>query len=87
MLRLGSVAGFAVDVGVFAGFFHVQDVGVTCLTSVMTGVVDGVGGDFADGGGAVVSILAKTGRHYKAANHPEGKKRNHKKRGEAKQMR
>ena len=40
VLRLRSVAGLAVDAGVFAGLFHFQNVGVAGFAGLMPGVDD-----------------------------------------------
>ena len=86
VLRLRSVAGLAVHVRMHAGLLHFEYVAVTCLTSVMPGVVRLAAPDLTDRGGAVVSILAKTFGDNEAANSPEDQECDHEKSCKSKKM-
>ena len=57
---LGSVAGFAGDDDVLALLFLIDHVGMAGLADIVAGVGDRAGGDFGDGGAAIVSVLAET---------------------------
>ena len=65
------MAGFAVDVGVFALRFHIQNVGVTGFAGLMSGKFDGMRGDLADSGAAIVPVLAKALWNDVVARHQE----------------
>ena len=67
MLGQRAMTGFAVDLRVHAALFHLVNVGVAGLTGLMTGEVDGAGGDLGDGVPAVVAVLPKTFGNEKAA--------------------
>ncbi len=70
MLRQCAMAGFARDYHVLSRLLLVGDVGVASLASLVASVDDGSGGNFGDGGPAVVPVLTKTlGDNGCAHNH------------------
>jgi len=54
------MAGFAIHVRVLAIFLLVRDVRVAALASLMPGEIHRSGGNFCQGGAAIVSIFPKT---------------------------
>ena len=60
VLRQRTVTGLAVHLGVLAAGFCLGHVGVAGFAGLVSGEMDGVGGDLGDGGAAVVSVLAET---------------------------
>jgi len=63
-----TVAGLAVHLRVFACAFGLGHIGVTGLAGLVSGKADGMSSDLADGGAAVVSVLAEAARHEKSSN-------------------
>jgi hypothetical protein len=59
MLGQGSVAGLAIDVGVLAVLFLVEDVGMAGLASLMASEIDGPGGGFGHRVPAVMPVLSE----------------------------
>jgi len=86
MLRLRAVAGLTVDTGVLAGFLSFEDIDVTSLTRVVSGKAQRTGDYFSDCSSAVVTILAKGGRHNVAANAPEDEEGNYEQRSKPEEM-
>ena len=86
MIRQRAMAGFAVDVGVLAGGLDGQDVGVAGLAGLVAGEVDGVGGDFADGGSAVVAVLPEALGHDEVANDKKHHKGDDEEEGKSEEM-
>src|ERR1017187_8851171 len=59
VFRKRTVVGFAVDVGVLAGFLGVQDVRMAGLAGLVAGEMDGTSGNLTDCGSAVMAGFAK----------------------------
>jgi hypothetical protein len=70
----GSMAGFTVYVGMFALRLHVQNIGVTGFAGLVAGKFDGMRSNFADGGAAIVPILAKASGNNIVARHQKHQK-------------
>lgn len=86
MFRQGTVARFAVHMGVPAGRLHLQDVGVAGLTRLMASVVNRPSGDFADRCSAVVPVLAEALWDDEMPQCQEHDKGNHKQKSESKEV-
>ena len=80
------MTGFAVYLRMHSGFFGIQDVGMTGFAGLMPGEVDWTCGDFANGGGTIVSQLPEGTRNDKATDRPEDEKCDDKEGREAKQV-
>jgi len=76
VLALGSVAGFAGNVGVTAQFLLVYDVGVAALADVVAGESWRAGCGFGNGRAAVVAILAKALGYDSGAQQDEYRQEN-----------
>jgi hypothetical protein len=74
MFGLRSVAGFAVHMRMFAGLLYVGDVRVASLARVVASELDGMRGDFADGGSTIVPILPKALGDNEMAHHQKHQK-------------
>jgi hypothetical protein len=59
MFGLRAVAGFAVYMRMFAGLLYVRYVRVAGFACIVTSELNGMRGDFADCGSAIVPILSK----------------------------
>lgn len=60
MLGQGAMARLTIHVGVLAVLFLFENVRVTTLAGLMTGVIDRPGSDFRQGIAAIVSVLPET---------------------------
>jgi len=83
VLRLRSVTGLAIHMGMLAGLLGVGDVDVTSLTCFMAGKMGRSRSDFSDRGGAIVPVFAEGRRNNVPSNRPEKKKGDNKKRPKA----
>jgi hypothetical protein len=82
----GAVASFAVDVGVFAGGFGGEDIGVAGFAGLMAGKVDGFGGYLGDCGSAVMAILSEGPGHDEVADHEKHREGDDEEKGKSKEM-
>src|ERR1017187_5873747 len=71
VFRKRTVAGFAVDVGVLAGFFGVQDVRMAGLAGLVAGEMDGTSGNLTDCGSTVMAVFAKGLGHDEVPDNKE----------------
>ena len=83
---LGTVAGFARDVGVFAGRAFLGGVFMAQHTGVLTGESDGMLADGGQGAGTVVAVLAEVPGDHRAANGEEEAHRGEKNDGGSNQV-
>ena len=77
MLRQRSVAGLAVYMRVLAYLLCICLIGMAGLARLMSGKMNGLGSDFADGIAAVVSVLPKALRNYVPAYEQKDEKGYH----------
>ena len=78
MLRLRSVAGFAVHMRMLARLLHIENIGVAGFAGVMTGIVHGARPNLPDRSRTIVSIAAKGLWNDMTSYGPEHEKRNYK---------
>lgn len=83
---LGTVAGFAADVGVFSFAFDLNLVGMADLTGLASGELHGARTDVVHSTGAEVTIFAELGRYYPLTNEQEGNDRKGEQDGDADEM-
>src|SRR6266702_6291176 len=86
VLCQGAVTGFAIDVGVLAGLLHLQDVRVASLAGLVAGKMDRACGNLADGGSAVVAVLAEAFRHDEVPDRQEDREGHDKQKRKPQQM-
>jgi hypothetical protein len=78
VLRERAVTRFTIDACVLACVLGIGDIGMAGCARVVAGKVNRVRGDLANGGGAVMAVLAKAARYHAASYRPKHQKRNHK---------
>jgi hypothetical protein len=71
VLGLRSVARFAIYVRMLALAFLIRHIDMASFAGFVSGKPDGMGGNIANRGGAIVAILAKCFGNHKVANHQE----------------
>jgi len=71
MLRLRSVAGFAVHMRMLARLLHIENIGVAGFAGVMTGIVHWARPNLPDRSRTIVSIAAKGLRNDMTSYGPE----------------
>ncbi len=81
-----TVAGFAVDAGVFAFGLGVLDVGVAIDAGLVAGEGDWVRGDLSDGRGSIMAVLAEGFRNYVVAHDEKNKEGDDEESGKAEEM-
>lgn len=86
MVGQRTVAGFAVDVDVFALSFGGYYIAVAVCAGLVAGKLDGARGDFRNGSAAIVAVLTKAFGNHVATNDQEGKKGKNEKPCEAEEM-
>ncbi len=69
MIGEGTMAGFAIDVGMLACLLDLEDVGMTGFACLMTREVDGTSGNLSNGGATVVTVFAEALRHNEMTDH------------------
>jgi hypothetical protein len=81
-----TVASLAADASMLANLLHLENIGVTALTGLVSSEVDVALGDLADSSSAIVAVLAEALRHNVMANHKEDRERDNEEKGESKEM-
>jgi len=86
VLCQGTMAGFAVDIGVLARRLHCQNICVTGLTGFVSGKVDGTGSNLRNSGSAVVAIFSEALGYDKVPDHKEDSESNDEQKSEPEKM-
>jgi hypothetical protein len=83
---LGAVTGFARNHDMTPLLLQVDDIGVASFADLVSGMGDGAGRNFGNGGAAIVSVLSKAARDHGGTQDDESKQSDHHDSGEADEM-
>jgi hypothetical protein len=81
-----AMTGLAIYMRMFALRLHIQNISMAGLAGLMAGKPDRTGCDLANGGSAIVPILAKAFRDNVVADHQEDEKCQDKEPGKSEKM-